>query len=121
MWKILSALPSPNLLEEFQFKFYLYENLEDEYLAKLGFFDSPNCLDKFRSMFPNLKLIKIILVIHENDMCFEASRFEPLRRVKGLRELEEIGVVKLVAFYSYIEEHVACHSILETCRIMHQY
>ena len=116
MWKILSALPSPNLLEDFQFKFFLYDNLEDEYLAKLGFFDSPNCLNKIRSMFPNLKLIKLIMVINEKDICFEASRFEALRRVKGLRELEEIGIVKLVTFYSDYEKHVACHSILETCR-----
>ncbi len=112
MWKILSALPSPNVLEEFQFKFILYDNSIDEYLSKLGFFESPNCLDKFRSMFPNLKLIKIILAIHEPenaDMFFEA-----LRRVKGLRELEEIGIVKLVTFH--LRKHVACHSILETCR-----
>jgi hypothetical protein len=112
MWKILSAFPSPNLLGEFQFKFILFDNLVDEYLSELGFFEFPNCLDKFRSIFPNLKLIKLILGICEpekTDMFFEA-----LRRVKGLRELEEIGIVKLVPFY--LRKHVACHSVLGTCR-----
>ncbi|KAF8341788.1 hypothetical protein F5887DRAFT_1218229 [Amanita rubescens] len=112
MWKMLSALPSPNLLEELQFKFILYDSSVHEYLSKLGFFESPNCLDKFRSLFPNLKLIKIILGIYnpENtDMFFEA-----VRRVKGLKELEEIGILKLVTFH--LKNHVACHSVLETCR-----
>ena len=61
MWKMLSALPSPNLLEEFQFKITLHDSLVGEYLTKLGFFESPNCLDKLQGMFPNLKLIKMIL------------------------------------------------------------
>ena len=114
---MLSALPSPNLLEEFQFKFILFDSSVDEvgeysYLFELGFFESPNCLDKFRSIFPNLKSIKLILGIdkpEETDMYFEA-----LRRVKCLRELEEIGIVKLVTFH--LRKHVACHSVLGTCR-----
>lgn len=112
MWKMLSALPSPNLLEEFQFKFPLFDSSKDDELSELGFSDSPNCLDKFRSMFPNLKTIKIILGIYKSEkteLCFEA-----LRQVKGLRELEEVGIVKLVTFH--FRKHVACHSILETCR-----
>ena len=73
--------------------------------------DTSNCLDRFRSMFPNLTLIKIILnnrKPEKTDVFFEA-----LRRVKGLRELEEIGIVKLATFH--MEKHVACHSVLETC------
>ena len=94
MWKMLSALPSPSLLEEFQlkfiieFRFIISDSSVDEYLSKLGFFESPNCLDKFRSMFPNLKLIKIILSLYKpqkTDVFFES-----LRRVKGLR-LERVG------------------------------
>ena len=113
MWKMLSALPSPNLLEEFQFKITLHDSLVGEYLTKLGFFESPNCLDKLQGMFPNLKLIKMILAIHQpekTDMFFEA-----LRRVKGLRELEKIGIVKLLIF-PLERKHVACHSILEACK-----
>jgi len=112
MWKILSALPSPNFLEELQFKFILFDSSVDDYLTELGFFESPNCLDKFRSMLPNLKLIKIILGIYKpekTDMFFEA-----LHQVKDLRELEEIGIVKLVTFHS--RKHLACHYVLETCR-----
>jgi hypothetical protein len=112
MWKILSALPSPNLLEEFQIKFILHGSLIEEYLSGLGFFESPNCLDKFRSMFPNLKSIKIIFGSHKPDQT--DWLFEALRRVKGIRELEEIGIVKLVRFH--LGNHVACHSIFETCR-----
>ena len=108
---MLSALPSPNDLEEFLFKFTLYETSLDKSLSKLGFFESPNCLYRFRSMFPNLKLIKIILAIHHPE---NASVFlEAVRWVNGLRELEASGIVELVIFD--IEKHIACHSILEGC------
>ena len=69
MWKISSALSSPNVLEEFQFRFIPYHSSVDKYLFKLGFFESPNCLDKFRSMFPNLKLIKIIFKNQKRLIC----------------------------------------------------
>jgi len=36
MWKILSALPSPNDLEEFWFKFTMCETSLDKSLSKLG-------------------------------------------------------------------------------------
>ncbi|KAF8341773.1 hypothetical protein F5887DRAFT_1160047 [Amanita rubescens] len=115
MWKMLSALPSPNLLEELKFKFTLWDtpSIDDHLcMCDLGFFESPNCLDKFRSMFPNLTLIKIILNIRKpekTDVFFEKLR----RRVKGLRKLEEIGIVKLATFD--MELHVGCHSVLEAC------
>jgi hypothetical protein len=115
MWKMLSALPSPHLLEELKFKFTIFDiPFIDDHLcmSELGFFESPNCLDRFRSMFPNLALIKIILNNRKPekvDMFFEALR----RWVKGLRELEEIGIVKLATFH--MDEHVGCHSVLETC------
>ncbi|KAF8348902.1 hypothetical protein F5887DRAFT_1071049 [Amanita rubescens] len=115
MWKILSALPSPNDLEEFWFKHTPYETSPDKSLSKLGFFESPNCLYRFRSMFPNLKLIKIILAIHHPE---NASIFlEAVRRVNGLRELEADGIVELVTFD--IEKHVGCHSILEGCDLFY--
>ncbi|KAF8341772.1 hypothetical protein F5887DRAFT_1283898 [Amanita rubescens] len=114
MWKMLSALPSPHLLEELKFKFTLFdEPLVDDHrcMSELEFFESPNCLDKFRSMFPNLTLIKIILNNRKREKT--DMFFETLRRVRGLRELEEIGIVKLATFH--MEGHVACHSVLETC------
>jgi len=111
MWKLLSALPSPNDLEEFWFKFTLYETSVDQSLYKLEFFDSPNCLYRIRSMFPNLKLIKIILAVHRPRNA--SILFEAVRRVDGPRELEAGGIVELVIFDT--EKHVACHSILEGC------
>ena len=83
---MLSALPSPNDLEEFLFKFTLYETSLDKSLSKLGLFESPNCLYRF---------------------------LEAVRWVNGLRELEASGIVELVIFD--IEKHIACHSILEDC------
>ncbi len=66
-------------------------------------------------MFPNLKLIKIILAIHHPE---NASIFlEAVRRVNGLRELEAGGIVELVTFD--IDKHVACHSILEGCDVFY--
>lgn len=111
MWKMLSALPLPNDLEELWFKFTPYETSPDKFFSKLGFFESPNCLYRFRSMFPNLKLIKIILAIHHPE---NASIFlEAARRVNGLRELEAGGIVELITFD--IEKHVACYSNLDGC------
>lgn len=90
---MLSALPWPNLLEEFQFKIIIrYHDSVHECLYKLGFFESPNFLDKFRDMFPNAKLIKIIL--GTRTCPWEKMLFEASRRLKSLRELEEIGIVK---------------------------
>ena len=110
MWKMLSTLPSPNALQECWFKFVPYEPLEEP-LCSLGFLESPNLLHKMRSMFPNLKTIKIILGIYEpekTDVYFEVLR----QSVNGLRELEENGIMKVIAVNM---EHVACHSIVEGC------
>ncbi|KAF8326762.1 hypothetical protein F5887DRAFT_925146 [Amanita rubescens] len=103
MWKMLSTLPSPNALQEFQFKFRPYKNSLDQPLSLLGFLESPNLLHKVRNMFPNLKMIKIILGVYEPE---ESDSFlEALRRLNDVRVLEETGIVKLIVID--MNEHVA--------------
>ncbi|KAF8742319.1 hypothetical protein AX14_005188 [Amanita brunnescens Koide BX004] len=48
-----------------------------------------------RSMFPNLKTIKIILSVDKTDKT--DLYVEVLRSVNGLRELEENGIMKVIA------------------------
>ena len=112
MWEMLAALPSPNTLQEFWFRFTPYEELLEEQLSSLGFLESPSILHKLPRMFPNLKMIKIILGIsrpEEIDFFFRA-----LRRLNDLRALEENGLLILIA--GNTKEHVACHSALDGCR-----
>ena len=112
MWKMLSALPSPNALQEFRFKLRPYKNLERQ-LSLLGLLESPNLLHQVRRMFPNLKMIKIILGVYEPE---ESDPFlEALRRSNDLRVLEENGIVKLIVVD--LNEHVACRSIVEGCSV----
>ncbi|KAF8729153.1 hypothetical protein AX14_006335 [Amanita brunnescens Koide BX004] len=111
MWKMLSALPAPNALHEFWFKFTPYQSSFEDQMSSLGFFESPNLLHRLRHMFSNLKIIKIILDTWGQSRC--DLYFEGLRRATDLRAFEEIGFVKLVA--AGTKEHVACHSILEGC------
>jgi len=114
MWKMLSALPAPNALHEFWFKFTPYQSSFEEQMSLLGFFESPNLLHRLRHMFPNLKIIKIIL-----DVWGRSSYdlyFEGLRRVTDLRAFEEIGFVKFVV--GGTKEHVACHSVFEGCNYL---
>ena len=110
MWKMLSALPSPNALQECRFRFRPYKNLLEKQLSLLGFLESPNLLHKLRRMFPNLKMIKIILGVYEleeADSCLEA--------LNDLRVLEENDIVKFIVVD--MNEHVACHSNVEGCRV----
>jgi len=61
-------------------------------------------------MFPNLKMIKIILGVYEleeADSCLEA--------LNDLRVLEENDIVKFIVVD--MNEHVACHSNVEGCRV----
>ncbi|KAF8344360.1 hypothetical protein F5887DRAFT_970785 [Amanita rubescens] len=95
MWKMLSALPAPNALHEFWFRFTPYHGALEDQMSLLGFFESPNLLHRLRHMFPNLKIIKIILDTGRSSSS--DLYFEGLRRVTGLRAFEEIGFVKLVA------------------------
>lgn len=111
MWAMLSALPSPNALQEFWFRFTPYEELLDGQLSSLGFLESPSLLHKLRSMFPNLKMIKIILSIYEREET--ELFFRALRQLNDLRALEENGLLKLIAVN--VMEHVACHSVLDGC------
>lgn len=112
MWKMLSALPSPNTLQEFWFRFTPYEDLLEGQLSSLGFLESPSLLQNLQSMFPNLKMIKIILGIYEREET--EVFFTALRRLNDLRALEENGLLKLIAVN--MKEHVACHSLLDGCR-----
>ena len=115
MWKLLSALPAPNALHEFWFRFTpYYGDLEDQ-MSSFGFFESPNFLHRLRHMFPNLKIIKIILDTGQSSSY--DLYFDGLRRLTDLRAFEEIGFVKLVA-QGGTTEHVACHSILEGCNYL---
>ena len=114
MWEMLSALPAPNALHEFWFKFTPYHGVLEDQMSSLGFFDNPNLLHRLRHMFPNLKIIKIILDAWGQSSC--DLYFEGLRRVTGLRAFEEIGFVKLVLGGTH--EHVACHSVLEGCHYL---
>ncbi|KIL66668.1 hypothetical protein M378DRAFT_160688 [Amanita muscaria Koide BX008] len=110
MWKMLSALPSPNALQECRFRFLTYESSLQEQLSLFGFLESPNILHKLRSMFPNLKRIKIIVSTPEsrNSVLF----FEELRRAEDLRALEGNGLVKIVIVDI---RHKSCHSVVEGC------
>ena len=113
MWELLSALPAPNALHEFWFKFTPHYGCFEDQMSLLGFFESPNLLHRLRHMFPNLKVIKIILDTWGSSYDLY---FEGLRRVTDLRAFEEIGFVKLVVGGS--KEHVACHSVLEGCNYL---
>ena len=113
MWKMLSALPSPNALQEFRFSLRPHKNLLEQQLSLLGFLESPNLPHQVRHMFPNLKMIKIILSVYEPE---ESDSFlEALRRLNDLRVLEENGIVKLMVVD--LNEHVACRSIVEGCSV----
>ena len=111
MWKIVSALPSPNALQECWFRFLAYDNWLQEHLSLFGFLESPDILHKLRSMFPNLKRIKIIVGIPavKDPVLF----FEGLRRAEDLRALEGNGLVKFVTVD--IRKHEPCHSVVEGC------
>ena len=84
-------------------------------MSLLGFFEFPNLFHRLRHMFPNLKIIKIILGTRQSSS--DDLYFDGLRRVTDLRAFEEIGFVKLVA-QGGTTEHVACHSILEGCNYL---
>ncbi|KAF8628536.1 hypothetical protein AX15_003830 [Amanita polypyramis BW_CC] len=110
MWKMLSALPAPNALHECWFKFMpIHGSFEEQ----MKHFDFPDLLHRLRRMFPNLKIIKIMLDTYKESMC---GYIEGLRRVADLRAFEEIGFVKLVDAGTV--DHVACHSVLEGCDYM---
>ncbi|KAF8324957.1 hypothetical protein F5887DRAFT_1175425 [Amanita rubescens] len=112
MWKMLLALPSPNALEECWLKFTPLQDFMEDQLSCLGFFESPNLLHRLRHMFPNLKMINIIMVAWSvpSETYFELLRWQ----VKDLAAFEEIGLVKLTAIDGF--KHVACHhSIVEGC------
>ncbi|KAF8341958.1 hypothetical protein F5887DRAFT_975864 [Amanita rubescens] len=114
MWKMLLTLPSPNGLEEFWLRFTSYQDLIEDQLSYLGFFESPNLLHKLRCMFPNLKIIKIIMgTFHSSTSDRSQLYFKLLRQVKDLIAFEEIGLVKLMVID--VGKHVACHSIVEGC------
>ena len=110
MWKMLSALPSPNALQECRFRFLTYEHVLQEHLSLFGFLESPNILHKLQSMFPNLKRIKII--VSTADMRKSDLFFEGLRRTEDLRALEENGLVKIVIVGV---KHKSCYSVVEGC------
>ena len=61
-------------------------------------------------MFPNLKIIKIMLDTWASNRDLFC---EGLRQVTDLRAFEEIGFVKIVV--AGTKEHVACHSDLGGC------
>jgi hypothetical protein len=113
MWKMLSALPAPNALHEFWLKFTPYQDIFEDQISSFGFFESPNFLRRLRHMFPNLKIIKIMLDTwaSNRDLLFEG-----LRQVTDLRAFEEIDLVKLVV--AGTKEHVACHSDLGGCNYL---
>ena len=111
MWQMLSALPSPNTVQEFWYRFTPYEDLLRDQLLALGFLESPSLLHKLRFMFPNLKMIKIILGLYE--LGESDSVLGGLRRLDDLRLLEESGFLKFVVVN--VKEHVACHSVIEGC------
>ena len=96
IWTMLSALPSPNSLQEFWIRFRPHKGLELEHqLYLLGLFGkSPNRLDKHWRMFPNLKVIKLIFTadnLHHSDLLLEQ-----FYRVDGFGAWAETGVVKLM-------------------------
>ncbi|KAF8344956.1 hypothetical protein F5887DRAFT_968704 [Amanita rubescens] len=111
MWKMLSALPSPNALQECWFRFLTYEHSLQEQLSLFGFVESPNILHKLQSMFPSLKRIKIIVSTPQpgKSVLF----FEGLRRAEDLRAFEGNGLVKIVIVD--IRPHRSCHSVVEGC------
>jgi hypothetical protein len=111
---MLLTLPSPNGLEEFWLRFTSYQDLIEDQLSCLGFFESPNLLHKLRCMFPNLKIIKIIMATcHSATSDRSQLYFKLLRQVKDLIAFEEIGLVKLMVID--VHKYVACHSIVEGC------
>ena len=116
MWKMLLTLPSPNGLEEFWLRFTSYQGLIEDQLSCLGFFESPNLLHKLRCMFPNLKIIKIIIGTCSPTSDRSQLYFKLLRQVKDLIAFEEIGLVKLMVID--VCKHVACHSIVEGCEYL---
>jgi hypothetical protein len=111
MWQMLSALPSPNAVQEFWYRFTPYKDLLEDQLLALGFLESQSLLHKLQFMFPNLKMIKIILALYELEES--ESVLGVLRRLDDLRALEENGLLKLVTVN--LMEHVACHSVIEGC------
>jgi hypothetical protein len=93
IWTMLSALPSPNSLQEFWVRFRPLELLNAQLASLLGFFGNSIRLDKRWRMFPNLKVIKLIF---DNLRYSSDLLLEKLHRVDGFRALEEEGVVKLM-------------------------
>lgn len=68
-------------------------------------------------MFPNLKIIKIIIATcHSATSDRSQSYFKLLRQVKDLIAFENIGLVKLMVMDVY--KHVACYSIVEGCEYL---
>ena len=112
MWKMLLALPSPNTLEEYWLRITPYQDLKED-LSCLGFFESPNLLHKLRCMFPNLKIIKIIMGTWLGPSDRSHSYLKLLWQMKDLTAFEEIGLVKVVVID--LSKHVACHSSIEGC------
>ena len=118
MWKMLLALPSPNTLEEYWLRITPYQDLKED-LSCLGFFESPNLLHKLRCMFPNLKIIKIIMGTWLGPSDRSHSYLKLLWQMKDLTAFEEIGLVKVVVID--LSKHVACHSSIEGCGYLYSW
>lgn len=93
IWTMLSALPSPNSLQEFWIRFRPL-GLGLQLSSLLGFLGNSIRLDNRWLMFPNLKVIKLIFAV--DDLHCSDLLLEKLHRLEGFRALEEKGVVKVM-------------------------
>jgi len=97
-WKLLSALPSPRILQEACFTFNLCISSLAERLESLKSFEWPDFVRALRRRFPSLKRITIqVATPASEDTC---PYLDVLRRVDDLKVLEEVGIVKFRIYYS---------------------